>query len=163
MATRKTNKAAHRNRVVANGRGSKGHGAMKLVRASLVPLAATAGFGLLAATGVILRKQLLQMAEGALHSAASQGKALGKNVSFERMLSLAGLQRKRSFMNMTLPGLGGLVVGLAAGSALAIFLGPRLTGGNGLRTAADSDTGKSVTHDGVNETSAEPASWVEVP
>jgi hypothetical protein len=90
-----------------------------------LPGAAVLGSGLLATAGILLRDQLGRIMVSAARNVASgavtAGHAGSKELEFERLLSHVGLQRRG------MPVLGaslGVLAGVVAGSALAMWLGP---------------------------------------
>jgi hypothetical protein len=97
-----------------------------------IPGAAVLGSGILAAAGFVLREQLghvllstarsvVSGSAGARRAAAKELGAAAKELELDRLLSHVGLQSRRS------PVLGtglGVIAGIAAGAALAMWLGP---------------------------------------
>jgi len=89
------------------------------------PGAAVLGSGIVAAAGILLREELGHILATAARSVMSGGVSARnmatKELDFERLLSHVGLQRRR----MPFFGIGvGALAGIAAGSALALWLGP---------------------------------------
>jgi hypothetical protein len=114
--TAKTTKTAARNG------GKKTAGALAPYA---VPGAAVLGSGVLAAAGFLLREQLGHVLLSAARSVVAGGlgarHAAAKELELGRLLSHVGLQPRRS------PVLGaglGALAGIAAGTALAMWLGP---------------------------------------
>ena len=92
-----------------------------------VPGAALLGSGLLATAGILLRDQLGRSMLSAARNVASGGVVAGhaasRELDLERLLSHVGLQRRR----MPVLGAGlGVLAGVVAGTALAMWLGPRV-------------------------------------
>jgi hypothetical protein len=90
-----------------------------------IPGAAVLGSGLAAIAGVLLREQLGRILVSAARGIASGGAAArdvaARELELERLLSHVGLQRRRSsVLGVSL----GALAGIAAGSALAMWLGP---------------------------------------
>jgi hypothetical protein len=136
MPTKKTTKKA-RNVTAATGgatgtakrkarkQGSSKAGtreASKIATSYALPAAAVLGTSALATAGVIMRERLGEI----LGAAAAEGVSLVKQLSFAKVLSLVGMERKRSFLSNAIPSLGALVVGLASGAALTFWLAPKL-------------------------------------
>jgi hypothetical protein len=91
------------------------------------PGAAVLGSGIVAAAGILLRDELGQILATAARSVMSGGVAArnmaSKELDFERLLSHVGLQRRRMpFFGVSV----GALAGIAAGSALVLWLGPRV-------------------------------------
>jgi hypothetical protein len=89
--------------------------------------AAVLGSGLLATAGILFRDQLgsimISAARNVMAGGVMAGHAASKELELERLLSHVGLQRRR------MPALGaglGVLAGVVAGSALAMWLGPRV-------------------------------------
>jgi hypothetical protein len=122
-----------------------------------LPGAAVLGSGLLATAGILLRDQLGRIMVSAARNVASggvmAGHAASKELELERLLSHVGLQRRR----MPVLGAGlGVLAGVVAGSALAIWLGPMVR-------AAFRDTKPSVEQKAPLAPPQEPATARRVP
>jgi hypothetical protein len=87
------------------------------------PGAAMLGGALLAAGGLVFHKQLNAMARVAVGTAIHQGVFAAKVFDGRKLLALAGLQQRRPAMAIAWPALG-MLAGIAAGSALTIWLAP---------------------------------------
>ena len=90
-----------------------------------LPGAAVLGSGLLATAGILLRDQLgrilVSAARDVISGGVTVGHAASRELELERLLSHVGLQRRR----MPVLGAGlGVLAGVVAGSALALWLGP---------------------------------------
>jgi hypothetical protein len=130
MATRKANKTGttSKKRSATPTRATAKTATRKTVEAFApyaIPGAAVLGSGILAAAGVMLREQLghvlLSTARSVVSSSVGARRAAAKELDLDRLLSHVGLQSRRS------PALGaglGVLVGIAAGAALATWLGP---------------------------------------
>ena len=92
-----------------------------------LPGAAVLGSGMLATAGILLRDQLGRIMGSAARNVASGGvmaaHAASKELELEKLLSHVGLQRRR----MPVLGAGlGVLAGVVAGSALAMWLSPMI-------------------------------------
>jgi len=88
-----------------------------------VPGAAMVGGALLAAGGFAFHKQLNAMARVALGTAIHHGVAAARVFDSRKLLAFAGLQQRRPAMAIAWPALG-MLAGIAAGSALTMWLAP---------------------------------------
>jgi hypothetical protein len=91
-----------------------------------VPGAAMLGGALLAAGGILFREQLNMMVRTAVGAAIDQGVSATRMFEGRKLLAYVGLQPRRPAMAVAWPALG-LLAGIAAGSALTIWLAPRVT------------------------------------
>jgi len=91
-----------------------------------VPGAAMLGGALLAAGGFVFQKQLNAMARVAVGTAIHQGVSAARVFDARKLLEFAGLQQRRPARAIGWPALG-ILAGIAAGSALTIWLAPRVT------------------------------------
>jgi hypothetical protein len=80
--------------------------------------AAVLGAGVLTTGAIMMRGTLGRLAR----SAAVEATSLGKQLDASHLLAFAGLQRKESMFSRLAPGLGTLIIGLAAGSAVTFLL-----------------------------------------
>jgi hypothetical protein len=89
------------------------------------PAAAVLGAGALTAAGLFMREPLAELVRVAV-----EGLTMTKHLAFAKLFTFAGVERKRSFLSVVMPGMGGFAVGLVSGAALALWLAP------GVRTVA---------------------------
>jgi hypothetical protein len=119
MSTHSTKKNAVGGKLNAR---SKGHRTANVRQAAkyAAPTAAVLGTGALATAGVIMRKQLVELASAAL----AEGMSATKDLNLGKLLGYLGLKRRRSLLSTSLQGAGILAVGLASGAALIYWLLP---------------------------------------
>jgi hypothetical protein len=102
---------------------SKGHRTGKIRQAAryAAPTAAVLGTGAIAAAGVIMRKQLIELASAAL----AEGMSATKDLNLGKLLGYLGLTRRRSLLSASLQSAGILALGFASGAALIYWLTAR--------------------------------------
>jgi hypothetical protein len=85
----------------------------------VAPAAAVLGAGALSAAGFFLREPLTDLVRVAV-----EGLTMTKHLAFAKLFTFAGVERKRSFLSVVMPGFGGFAVGVVSGAALALWLAP---------------------------------------
>lgn len=94
-------------------------GLQKPHNSKVAPIAASLGAAGVLAGAFLMREPLGRLSRDLL----TEGAALAKHVSIPELLSLAGLERRRSTLSTVTPALGAFLFGAVAGSLVAIWIG----------------------------------------